>query len=1112
MEDKQFLTSWYLEELHSRSTCLHHIVGLTVSSKPDDEAVCAWDGAMTYAELDYASTNFARQLRQNGVQVGDLVPLSFEKSLYAVIAAIAILKAGAAFVPLDPKHPTTRIEEVLETVQADLIVTSVLWEHKYIQLGKKTFVVSAALGSINDQVQMLILPSVGPQDPAFILFTSGSTGQPKGMLHDHAAAVTHGIANGECMGYNARVFQFSAFTFDMAVWDMFSTLILGGCICIPSDEDRLNNIPQAMNSLGVEFAFLTPSVASLLQPAEILTLKRLACGGEVFRQEIVQRWKGKIELINQYGIAEVGTIAVRHLDHDAPTSRTATVGYTLPTLRCVLVDPEDHDRLVPIGAIGELMVTGTTISRGYLNSEAKNRSSFVTNAAWADELGLKDRVFYKTGDLLQYNVGSFDGKMDFVRRKDGQLKYHGQRMEAGEVEHHLDEIHGVAVSAVVLPEQGCFKGQLVAAVQMSSSVLQRFIREPLWVDHTRKLPLRTIKAHLSRSLPGYMIPAECVVIGNMPFTPSCKVDRKSVRAWLEGLKSRPDETTVAEIPMETSPLAKGETTARAISLQIAEMIASRDNSQGVQLEDQDFLIQSSGVDSIQTASLAIFVQNTFGVKLPIGVFLSSTGTVRDVARIIDEDTLALDDHSVTVDLLKEVEVHRQELFYEPNPSLSLSNEYSRPVTTRNVFLTGASGYLGSRILQKLLEGSEVRVSILSRCPSIAEAFEQLMSKANRHGWWHDEYASRIDIWQGDLTEPRLGLNNESLDRLRGKSGDLPCIDAIIHNGAKVHYSLDYEALKPSNLQSTKELLAIAAGAANISTLIYISGGRLPSAIELSEAEDSFEAQRGSGYAQSKFVAEYLVRRSMHSPAFAAKTVRVVRPGYIIGSPTDGIANLTDFIWRLIAGCVEIQAYNQDDQDRWLFVSDVEHVANVVTSSITHPNNSTSHAVDQILDGTYLSSLWTILRLDCGYALNPLPHHHWLQILKSSIMDRGESHLLFPLLHTLENGEGMVGSKNPPPENTESNRRVKNALLANIQYLTNRGFLQAPSPEPGTSNASPRENVDDEHKVDERATDRASLISQTSLQTKSSTSSASTDNMSSAHTSVGEDEESCEKTR
>ncbi|KAI4250909.1 MAG: hypothetical protein LQ352_005185 [Teloschistes flavicans] len=327
------------------------------------------------------------------------------------------------------------------------------------------------------------------------------------------------------------------------------------------------------------------------------------------------------------------------------------------------------------------------------------------------------------------------------------------------------------------------------------------------------------------------------------------------------------------------------------------------------------------------------------------------------------------------------------------------------------------------------------------------------------------------------------------------------IDSIVHNGATVHYGRDYDALKASNLQSTRELLMIAAATPSISAFVYVSGGRPPSAVELSESDDSSEAQGDSGYASSKFVAEYLVRRFMDHRAFAAKTIKIIRPGYIIGSPRNGIANLTDFIWRLIAGCIEIQSINQEDLDRWLFISDVEHVADVVTSTFTKPDPMVVHRVDQILDGTLLSSLWNILRVDCGYHLLPLPHSDWLHSLESRIVDKGESHLLFPLLHTLEKGRGQIGSKHAPSQTEEVSSRVKNAIRANIQFLINEGFLQAP---PGRDPTPLTTTGTDDRPSTASDSDQTSSFSLTVSATKSSVFSLDAEGASSSASSLEEE--------
>ena len=1103
-EDRQKLMSWHPKELYANTNTFNDLIKLTTLSKPDSEAICAWDGSMNYGELHAVSSNVSRQLIRAGIRVGDLVPFSFQKSLWAVVAILAILKAGAAFVPLDPRHPVARLKDMLCATRAKVVVTSESFQQLYSSLGRNAVVVSpqTAYAHLDLGTDNVLLPSVGPQNPAFVLFTSGSTGRPKGIVHEHGPAVSHAVTHGAPMGYNGRVFQFSAYTFDMSVHDILSTLILGGCICIPSEEDRLNNISQVMNSMKVDYAFLTPSVASLLQPDEITTLKTLACGGEPYRQELIQRWKGKIQLINQYGPAEAGTITLRYLDHEDSTSRTETVGYTLPTLLCVLVDPDNHDRLVPIGAVGELLVTGTTLARGYINDEAKNRSSFVSNLAWAGEMGLTDRIFYKTGDLLRYNVGSFDGKIDWVKRKDGQIKYHGQRMEAGEIEHHLNGLPMVAISAVVLPQQGCFSGQLVAVVQMSSSISPRISKDPLRIDSCQALSIGTVKKHLSKTLPNYMIPAECVVIRSMPFTPSCKIDRNSLRAWLESLVSRPDGAAATAVSIEASPLTEAEKTAHAVSAIVTEMVASRDTNQALQFQGRDFCLQSSGIDSIQIMSLSIFVQKTFGARIPMGALFSSATTIRHVAAMIDRKIWLPENTTNAIDLHTEVETHTSELFEGIKTQTPLNGGSVGPATFRNVFLTGASGYLGSEILRDLLQRPKIEIYALNRSPSIAEGLNQIQRRARSSGWWQERYASRVHVWQGDLTVRNLGLSRDHLERLCGGSEKHLCIDTVIHNGAKVHYNLDYQTLKASNLHPTKELLAITSGASNISTFIYISGGTQPCAWKISDSMHTFQAGRTNGYGQSKFVAESLVRNCMDHPAFEAKCLRIVRPGYIIGPRRNGIANQTDFIWRLIAGCVEIGAYNEDDESHWLFISDVERVSEIVTNVFAKPNTSPSSATDQVLDGILFSSLWTLLKERFGYDLKPLGQTLWLQSLKTAVLMKGESHLLFPLLHSLETSAGQIGSKVAPENSIKSCLRVKDAVCSNVRHLIKVGFLQPPGPNSAALSDLSMAGIDESGKTAAYGSDSSTISSEE----RSLVSSLSVDNLSLMTTTSNDDDE------
>lgn len=1045
-EDKEMIRCWNARDLYASPSALHDLIRATALSKPGSEAICAWDGSMTYAELEATSSNVAHQLIQDGVCLGDMIPFAFEKSRWTVVAILAIMKAGGAFVPLLPTFPRSRMEDIMTSVGAKMVVTSQQYRSLFTEMGTKVVEVSAqtAYTRLEDRANAIRFPSVGPRDKVFILFTSGSTGKPKGVVHEHGPIGTHAICAGEAMGYhNARVFAFASHIFDISILDMTTTLVFGGCVCIPSEEDRVNNISEVMNRMKVDLALLTPSVANLLRPDDVTTLKTLICAGECYKEEIIRRLKGKVRLLNSYGPAETQFTHLRYVDLDDETSRTLTIGPLLDTAICVLVDPSNHDHLVPIGGVGEILVAATTLARGYLNDEDKTRSAFITNPAWAAQLGFEDRIFYKTGDLLRYNVGSFDGQYDFVGRKDTQIKIRGQRVEVGEVEHHLARIPGLALSIVVFPSQGCFSGQLVAVVQLGKPNSPRVSAESITLETDQPLSIDTLRSHLSKTLPDYTLPSECLTITRMPLTTSCKVDRRAVEAWIGSLESTPLGIGQGhkEVKFDTSPLNEDEATAQAISAAVAEMVASRD-PQGYRLQGQDFLLQNSGINSIQIMSLSMFVRKSYGIKIPMEHFYSSSSTIRTLASLVDRRD-GFEEAVDGLDLSKEIELHTSDL---------LRNFKQTPLdpAARHIFMTGASGYLGSGILQNLLSRPSINVYVLMRCSSASQGFDSISQKAKSHGWWQSNYASRLHIWPGDLTQPGLGLSDEHIHVLQHGISRDTYIDAIIHNGARVHYNTDYNGLKATNLNPTMELLSIIHSSPTLKTFIYVSGGRRPTFLdEDAESTNALLASQANGYSQSKFVAESLVRNCMAHPAFANKNLHIVQPGYIIGSPATGIANLTDFIWRLVAACLEIGAYNADEQNHWLFIADVDVVAGAVVAPLFPSDKSVStgcdsNSINRIRTGLPFSTLWHTLQHGFGYPLRPLPQAEWLSSIEATVLASGSEHALFPLLATLEKSAGSVGTEEPVPEQYLASReRVQEAVMRNVKWLIEVGFLPAP---------------------------------------------------------------------
>ena len=1018
------------------------MVSSKVKEIPRSEAVCAWDGALSYSQLDRHSTTLAARLISAGVKVGDYIPFMFEKSMWAVVGTLAILKAGGAFVPLDPSHPKVRLEEILKSTNAKIVVTSESLSHLFDKLDESLVVVFADTSASVDEPQT-VLPDVRPSDPVFVLFTSGSTGQPKGMIHEHGAICTYFITHGELMGYRgARVLQFSAYTFDAAILDIFTTLVFGGCVCVPSEQDRISNIIEVINEMKVDFALLTPSFANLVHPDNVPTLSRLCVAGESLTQEVVERWADRVRLMNAYGPAEVGICFLMTV---VSKTRAETIGYPLLNCSCWLVDPDDQDRLAPVGAVGELLVASPSLARGYLNNEAKTKSSFITGLAWAESVGLTDCIFFKTGDLLRYNTEALDGSCDFVRRKDNQIKLRGQRVEVGDIEYRLAKLPGIAVSVVVQPNGGCFTGELVAVLQLSSSKAPRVSNRPITLDPHGFLDQDMVRCYLSSHLPGYMIPIAYLAVASMPFIPSGKIDRKGILTWVSSFETRPFMTSGGiQSNYRMSVLDSQEVTAHALSKKVADLVARKDEVRGLMLLGHDFNLLDAGVDSIQMIQLLLFLR-TFGVQFPASKLWSTQTRIRDLAYLIDHGGMQLGDANCDdIDCLQEYQLYQQELLKDLNTAQSIPNH--RPIS--NIFVTGASGFVGLRILQTLMARSECQIFALVRCKSPSEGKARIISSAQKQGWWSENYESRIHVWPGDLSASDLGLSDSHLDSLLGRSpyGE-DIIHAIIHNGAHVHYNLAFDALKPLNINSTLTLLKFLSHAPSISTFLYHSGGTPPSAHSSTLTERATQANRINGYGQTKFVSEALVQHCMTHPVLMTKRIHIVKPGYIIGAVDGDEPNKTDFLWRLIAACVEVRGYDQSNAQHWIFVSDVESVAGRIGKLVFARSSENGNETFNVLEGLRVEELWEMLREEFGYEVEALSGEEWRRRLERAILESGEGHVLFPFVHKLRTDALSIGEKTEDrPDDGHGDGRVLRAVRWNMRRLVADGFfLPPPSP-------------------------------------------------------------------
>ena len=514
-------------------SCTHWKIAERIKNQPDAPAIVSWDAQFTYGEFGKMVQKLAGKLQQLGVGPEVFVPVCFPKSAWAPVAMSAIMFAGGAFATLDPTAPKERLQSILDDTQAKLVLVHPETESVLDGLNVEVFSVHEESVTALPDPESPVLADTTPDNASLIIFTSGSTGKPKGMIHTHRSMCSsaHGYGNDMHMGPGTRLFQFSAYTFDVGMMDNLTPLMQGACICIPSNEERMNDLVGVINRMKADFVFLTPTVADLLTPQEVPTLKTVCLVGEAVTKKVREKWTGKdskVQLIGGYGPGEASFCA-QHLDlSKAP--RPTNIGRTVQA-RFWLVDPANARHLVPVGCIGELVVEGPTLARGYINVDAKNAANWIEDANWLPGEGSKRRA-YKAGDLLRRNE---DGTFEFAGRGDTQIKLHGQRIELGEIESRVHEFLPSDMIGVVDVVRGGESSQDTIMVFLWFTEGPNYKEEKPHLmdelsDDMRKI-IQDLETNLRSVLAGYMIPSSYpLIVGQPEKSVSGKVDRKALNA------------------------------------------------------------------------------------------------------------------------------------------------------------------------------------------------------------------------------------------------------------------------------------------------------------------------------------------------------------------------------------------------------------------------------------------------------------------------------------------------------------------------------------------------------------------------------------------------------
>ncbi|MBE9029048.1 amino acid adenylation domain-containing protein [filamentous cyanobacterium LEGE 11480] len=627
-DQEKLLTEWSNQSQSElpQPQLLHQLFEAQVENSPAQVAILGEDPenpgtrrALTYQDLNRQANQLAHHLQSIGAGPDVLVGLCVERSAEMLIGLLAILKSGAAYVPLDPNYPRDRIEYMLADAEIKVLVIQTSCLNALPDSSVQTVCFDRDRDAIAQANAANPISAATPENLAYVIYTSGSTGRPKGVMvqHDSLVNFTQSAVTDYGFSEHDRVLQFASISFDAAAEEIYPCLISGGTLVLRNDA-MLNSVAQFVETcadweltvLDLPTAYWQQLVLELATNALTLpaSLRLVIIGGERVSPESVRTWQQSVgdvpRLINTYGPTEGTVVSTAYpITTSSPIQNEVPIGKAIINVQTYVLDA--HRQIVPIGVPGELYIGGLGLARGYLNRPDLTAAQFIANPFGHIE---NDRL-YKTGDLVRYLA---NGDLEFLGRIDQQVKIRGFRVELGEVEAALVQ-HPLVQEAIVEARFDASGSQCLVAYV---------------VDHQAEaLSTSELRRFLKVSLPEYMVPSAFVRLADFPLTPSGKVDRQSLPTPDSTARSIDHQFTAPRTPIEQ---------------QLSQIWSDLLKQESVSVYDNFFDL---GGHSLLATQVVSRIRSAFSIELPLRT-LFELPTVAELAEGIDTLRWVHQDNSV----------------------------------------------------------------------------------------------------------------------------------------------------------------------------------------------------------------------------------------------------------------------------------------------------------------------------------------------------------------------------------------------------------------------------------------------------------------------------------